>query len=93
VDRHRPEVPTGLAVAADDTVYVGDTDANAITLLKEGKVIDVIGKLQARPHNIAIDPGTGVLYLVDPDTPVYASNANPPPRGGSIKQVIKKPRS
>lgn len=53
------EQQTGLAITADDTVYLGDNDA--ITILKNGKVIDVIGILQARPHNIAIDPGTGVL--------------------------------
>jgi DNA-binding beta-propeller fold protein YncE len=66
------EQPTGLAIAADDTVYVGDTDGNSITILKNGKVIDVIGSLQARPHNIAIDPATGVLYLADPPTPMMA---------------------
>jgi hypothetical protein len=87
------KLPTGLTIGPDDTVYIGDTDANAITVLKDGKVIDVIGMLQARPHNIAIDPPTGVLYLVDPDTPVYAGNTNPNPRGGSIKQIIKKIRS
>lgn len=66
------EQPTGLAITADDTVYVGDTDGNSITILKNGKVIDVIGFLQARPHNIAIDPGTGVIYLTDPPTPMKA---------------------
>jgi len=35
-------------------------------------VIDVIGFSQARPHNIAIDPGTGVIYLTDPPTPMLA---------------------
>ena len=64
--------PTGLAIAADDTVYVGDTDGNSIIILKNGKVIDVIGYLQARPHNIAIDPGTGIVYLADPPTPMMA---------------------
>jgi hypothetical protein len=32
----------------------------------------VIGFLQARPHNIAIDPATGVIYLTDPPTPMKA---------------------
>jgi DNA-binding beta-propeller fold protein YncE len=66
------EQPTGLAIAQDDTVYVGDTDGNSITILKNGKVIDVIGFLQARPHNIGIDPETGVIYLTDPPTPMMA---------------------
>jgi len=66
------EQPTGLAITQDDTVYVGDTDGNSITILKNGKVVDVIGFLQARPHNIGIDPGTGVIYLTDPPTPMMA---------------------
>ncbi|PYS52536.1 MAG: hypothetical protein DMG13_15950 [Acidobacteria bacterium] len=75
------EQPTGLAIAADDTLYVGDTDGNSITILKNGKVIDVIGSLQARPHNIAIDPETGVLYLTDPPTPMMAGGIfNAPPQ-------------
>ena len=66
------EQPTGLDITADDTVYVGDTDGNSVTILKNGKVLDVIGFLQSRPHNIAIDPGTGVIYLTDPPTPMLA---------------------
>jgi DNA-binding beta-propeller fold protein YncE len=72
------EQPTGLAIAADDTVYVGDTDGNSIVILKNGKVIDVIGMLQARPHNIGIDPQTGVIYLADPPTPMMAGGLTPP---------------
>ena len=84
--------PAGITIAKDDTVYIGDTDGNSITILKDGKIIDRIGSMQARPHNIALDPGTGVLYLVDPVTPILAgggaSNADAP--GGLVKQVIKK---
>ena len=85
--------PTGIAIAADDTVYIADTDANSITIFKDGRPIDVIGSLQARPHNLALDPGTGVLYMVDPITQQRAGgNAanNPDAPGGFIKQVIKK---
>lgn len=85
--------PTGIAIAADDTVYIADTDANSITIFKDGRPIDVIGSLQARPHNLALDPGTGVLYMVDPVTQQRAGgNAanNPDAPGGFIKQVIKK---
>jgi DNA-binding beta-propeller fold protein YncE len=84
--------PAGIAIAADDTVYIADTDSNAIAVLKDGKKIDTIGSLQARPHNIAIDPATGVLYLADPVTPILmggnARDANAP--GGFIKQVKRK---
>ena len=85
--------PTGIAIAADDTVYIADTDANSITIFKNGRPVGVIGSLQARPHNLALDPGTGVLYMVDPVTQQRAGgNAanNPDAPGGFIKQVIKK---
>jgi len=85
--------PTGIAIAADDTVYIADTDANSVTIFKNGRPVDVIGSLQARPHNLALDPGTGVLYMVDPVTQQRAGgNAanNPDAPGGFIKQVIKK---
>ncbi len=85
--------PTGIAIAADDTVYIADTDANSITIFKNGRPADVIGSLQARPHNLALDPGTGVLYMVDPVTqPRAGGNAanKPDAPGGFIKQVIKK---
>ncbi len=84
--------PTGVAIAADDTVYVSDADGNSITILKDGKIIDVIGYLQARPHNIALDPETGVLYLADPPTSMLARGNSPNAngRGGFIKTVRKK---
>jgi DNA-binding beta-propeller fold protein YncE len=61
--------PSGFAIAADDTVYVGETDGEKITVVKEGKVIDVIGGLQSRAHNITLDKGTGDLYLADTNQP------------------------
>jgi sugar lactone lactonase YvrE len=84
--------PAGIAIAKDDTVYIADTDANSITILKDGKRIDLIGQMQARPHNIALDPGTGVLYLVDPVTPILAGGnaSSPDAPGGLVKQIIRK---
>ena len=38
-------------------------DGNSITIVKNGKVLDVIGNVQARPHNVALDPATGVLFF------------------------------
>ena len=32
----------GLAVAPDDTIYVSDVNAGAVTVIKEGKLVDVI---------------------------------------------------
>ena len=88
--------PTGLVIAKDDTVYIGDMNDNSIMIFnKDGRLIDVIGDLQARPHTIALDEETGVLYLADPVTPLYSgtdavrSSLERAP-GGMFKQVIKK---
>lgn len=87
--------PTGLYITKDDTVYIGDMDANAVFIVKDGKLLDTIGDVQARPHNVAVDPGTGVIYFADPITPLYAgtapvkAGADRDP-GGFFKQIIKK---
>ena len=87
--------PTGLYISRDDTVYIGDMDANAIFIVKDGRLLDTIGDVQARPHNVAVDPVTGVIYFADPITPLYAgtapvkAGADRDP-GGFFKQVIRK---
>lgn len=76
---------TGSGMALDaktDTFYLGDTDGEQIKILKDGKILDVIGGLQARPHNIARDAETGAIYLAD-------TNA----KGGLIKKVVRKSAS
>ena len=85
--------PTGIDIGADDTVYIADTSGNSVTILKDGRVIDVIGDLQARPHGVALDPETGVLYIADPPTSMMAAGNASDPRapGGFIKQIIRKP--
>jgi sugar lactone lactonase YvrE len=70
--------PTGIAIASDDTVYISDTESNAIRVFKEGKVLEVIGGLQARPHNIALDAGTGALYMIDTTEP------------GQVKKIVRR---
>jgi DNA-binding beta-propeller fold protein YncE len=70
--------PTGLAIAPDDTVYVGDTEGNSIWVLKDGKVLDFIGDLKARPHNIVWDAGSNELYFIDTTEP------------GQVKKVVRK---
>jgi DNA-binding beta-propeller fold protein YncE len=85
--------PTGIAITSDDTVYIADTEANAIMIWKNGKQVDVIGTLQSRPHQLALDPATGIMYMVDPVTPQRAKlNApnNPDALEGFVKQVIPK---
>ena len=56
--------PCGLYIAPDDTMYVSDTEAAATTLVKNGKVVDVIRDPGGRPHNIDMDPA-GALYTAD----------------------------
>ena len=56
--------PSGLAIAADDTLYVGDVDASTVTIAKDGKVVEVV-KGFGRAHNIAID-AAGNIYTAEP---------------------------
>lgn len=51
----------GIAVTADDTVYVSDVNAGAVTVLKDGKILDVI-HVEGRPHGLAVDPATLDVY-------------------------------
>lgn len=51
----------GIAVTADDTVYVSDVNAGAVTVLKDGKILDVI-HVEGRPHGLAVDPTTLDVY-------------------------------
>jgi DNA-binding beta-propeller fold protein YncE len=70
--------PCGLAIAPDDTIYIGDTDAGSITLVKDGKVIDQIHQAGIRPHNVGLD-STGALFIADVDVEKAPSNATAGP--------------
>ncbi len=70
--------PSGIAVGSDGTVYISESDDANITLVRDGKVIEWIAGLGARPHNIVLDEATGDLYLADSNTP------------GDIKKISKK---
>ena len=84
-------LPTGLAVGPDGTVYVGDSRGNAIHVIRDGEVVEVIGSLQGRPHGITIDPETGVLYFADPPTDIRLDGTQDDlPPAGFVKQVIPK---
>ena len=56
--------PSGLAIAADDTLYVGDVDASTVTIARDRKVVDVV-KGFGRAHNIGID-AAGNIYTAEP---------------------------
>src|SRR5215467_5698766 len=70
---------SGLTIDKDDTIYIGDTNGEQIKVVKNGKRLDTIGGLKARPHQITLDPGTGAIYLADTAAV-----------GGMVKKVVKK---
>lgn len=51
----------GIVVTADDTVYVSDVNAGAVTILKDGRIVDAI-HVEGRPHGLAVDPATLDVY-------------------------------
>jgi len=50
-----------IVVTPDDTVYVSDVNAGAVTILKDGKIVDAI-HVEGRPHGMAVDPATLDVY-------------------------------
>ena len=50
-----------IVVTSDDTVYVSDVNAGAVTILRDGKIIDAI-HVEGRPHGMAVDPTTLDVY-------------------------------
>lgn len=67
--------PSGLAIAADDTLYVGDVDASSVTIARDGKVVEVV-KGFGRAHNIAID-AAGNIYTAEPGSRSLKKAARP----------------
>jgi hypothetical protein len=51
----------GIAIAPDDTIYVSDVNAGAVTILKEGIILDVV-HVEGRPHGLSVDPTTFDIY-------------------------------
>jgi DNA-binding beta-propeller fold protein YncE len=70
--------PSDIAIGEDDTVFISESDGANITVVRDGKVIEWIAGLEARPHNISRDEETGALYLADSTEP------------GAIKKVVRK---
>ena len=81
----------GIAIAPDDTIYVSDVNAGAITVLKEGQIVDVI-HVEGRPHGLGMDPTTGDLYTASTGqnapnvSKVSLKVARPAGRGNNAKQ-------
>jgi hypothetical protein len=51
----------GIAILPDDTIYVSDVNSGMVTILKEGKMLDVI-KVDGRPLGLGVDPATLDVY-------------------------------
>ena len=69
---------SGFTIDDNDTFYVGDTRGTKLIVVKDGRVIDEIAGLEAAPHNITRDPGTGEIYLIDSNEP------------GQVKKIMRK---
>jgi DNA-binding beta-propeller fold protein YncE len=65
-----------LFITADDTLYVSHVDAEAVSIVKNGKVVDVIRGVGGRPHGMTLDRA-GNIYVSFPLT-----------RG--VKKIVKK---
>jgi peptidylamidoglycolate lyase len=75
--------PSGLLIAPDDTVYVSDTnranpDMSTITVVKNGRILNLITGIGGLPHQIAMDRN-GALYMADTR-----------PGANVIKKIVKK---
>ena len=53
----------GIAVAADDTVYISDVNAGAVNIVKDGQLIDSIA-IDGRAHGLGLDID-GTIYVSD----------------------------
>jgi DNA-binding beta-propeller fold protein YncE len=56
-----------LYITADDTLYVSHVDAEAISVMKNGKVVDIIRGVGGRPHGMTLDR-EGNIYVSFPLT-------------------------
>ena len=65
-----------MYIAADDTLYVSHVDAEAISVIKGGKVVEVIKGVGGRPHGMTLDR-QGNIYVSFPLTQ-------------SVKKIVKK---
>jgi streptogramin lyase len=51
----------GIAIMPDDTIYVSDVNAGMVTIIKEGRILDVI-HVEGRPLGLGVDPATLDVY-------------------------------
>jgi DNA-binding beta-propeller fold protein YncE len=56
-----------MYITSDDTLYISHVDAEAISIVKNGKVVDVIKGVGGRPHGMTLDH-EGNIYVSFPLT-------------------------
>jgi len=56
-----------MVITADDTIYISHVDAEAISVVKDGKIVDVIRNVGGRPHGMTLDRD-GNIYVSFPGT-------------------------
>ena len=65
-----------MYITADDTLYISHVDAEAVSVMKDGKVVDVIRNVGGRPHGMTLDRN-GNIYVSFPLTQ-------------AVKKIVKK---
>src|SRR5215510_20345 len=65
-----------MYITSDDTLYISHVDAEAISVMKSGKVVDIIRGVGGRPHGMTLDR-EGNIYVSFPLTPM-------------VKKIVKK---
>jgi DNA-binding beta-propeller fold protein YncE len=61
-----PTTPFGLALDADEALYVTDQGSGSVVVVRAGRVVRQIGREQlTRPVGCAVDPARRLLYVVD----------------------------
>jgi peptidylamidoglycolate lyase len=65
-----------MYITADDTIYISHVDAEAISVVKNGKVVEVIRGVGGRPHGMTLDHD-GNIYVSFPLTPM-------------VKKIVKR---
>ncbi len=54
-----------MYITPDDTIYISHVDAEAVSIVKNGKVVDVIRGVGGRPHGLTLDR-EGNIYVTFP---------------------------
>jgi DNA-binding beta-propeller fold protein YncE len=65
-----------MYITPDDTIYISHVDAEAVSIVKNGKVVDVIRGVGGRPHGLTLDR-EGNIYVTFPLT-------------SGVKKIVKK---